>query len=220
MRNDLACAIIGRAGACAAAVDRVMTRLLFVDDHPLYRAGFELALARAMPSLEVAVAASAEDALDSLADDADFDLCLADVRLPGRSGFELLETVGARWPTVARALLCSEPTPELVARARAMGLLACLSKARDMDMLTEALGCLFAGNVVFDADSQAPGAMLSAKRRRVLELGSHGQSNKQIARVLGIGERTVKDHWTAIFDALGVANRVEAVSKAHLRRLI
>lgn len=197
-----------------------MARLLFVDDHPLYRAGFQLAIARELPDLEIAVAGTAEEAIEQLVAAPDYDLCLSDVRLPGIDGIELLELVARRWPTVARAVLCSEPTPGLVARARDMGLVGCLSKARDMEGLAEALASLFDGGLVFDADTQVPGSILSAKRRRVLELASHGNSNKQIARELGITERTVKDHWSRIFEGLAVANRAEAVSEAHKRRLI
>ena len=197
-----------------------MPRLLFVDDHPLYRAGFELALARTMPTLDVVVAESAEAALAWLACDCEIDLCLADVRLPGRSGFEMLGDVGRRWPTIARAVLCSDPSPELAARARDMRLSACLSKTRDMHALAQAIEALFCGHEIFDAEPPPAGIKLSDKRRRVLELGAFGHSNKEIARALGISERTVKDHWTHIFECLGVLNRVEAVSTAHRRRLL
>ncbi|MDB5466939.1 MAG: DNA-binding response regulator, partial [Phenylobacterium sp.] len=59
-----------------------------------------------------------------------------------------------------------------------------------------------------------------AKRLQVLDLAARGGSNKEIARSLGISERTVKDHWQYIFAQLGAANRAEAVSKAHHLRLL
>jgi DNA-binding NarL/FixJ family response regulator len=196
-----------------------LARLLFVDDHPLYREGVRLSLEKAMPDLEVALAASAEEAIALLASGLDVDLCLADLRLPGKDGLELLEAVGARWPTVARGLFCAEPTAEASRRARAMGCVALLAKSRDMDELTEALGLLFSGCEVFDLDTDGK-VGLSDRRRRVLELAAQGLSNKQIARDLGIGERTVKDHWSSIFAQLEVGNRAQAVSRAYQLRLI
>jgi DNA-binding NarL/FixJ family response regulator len=196
-----------------------LPHLLFVDDHPLYRNGVQLSLLRAMPELTVDVASSAEQALDFLATHADLDLCLADVRLPGMDGLAFVEAVGIRWPTVARGLLCGEPTADIVRRARMIGCVACLSKARDIDMLIDALSELFQGGVVFDA-IDAGGPCLPDKRRLVLGLGADGKSNKEIARALGITERTVKHHWAAIFHQLGAANRAEAINRAHQKRLI
>lgn len=196
-----------------------MTRLLFVDDHPLYRSGVQLTLTRAMPDIEVELAGSAEEALAVLGDDPSFDLCLADFRLPGRDGLSLLAELKRQWPTIARGLLCGEPTPDLAGRARAQGCVACLSKARDMDALIDALATVLHGGVVYDEEGPAAG-VITDKRRHLLELAARGLSNKAIAREMGCSERTVKDHWTTIFERLSVANRAEAVSRAHQLRLL
>lgn len=193
-------------------------RLLFVDDHPLYRTGLQLSLARALPRLRVFMAASGEEALALLEAGLDVDLCLADLRLPVMDGFTLQLEVGRRWPAIARALLCADASPELARRARQAGLVGCISKAREAGALAQAVDEMFAGLEVFDAEG--PGPLLSEKRLRVLDLAARGQSNKAIAKSLGITERTVKDHWSHIFERLGVANRAEAVSRAHQMRLI
>jgi DNA-binding NarL/FixJ family response regulator len=197
-----------------------MTRLLFVDDHPLYRSGFELALARVMPELAVDLAASAGEALDHLARSDDVDLCLADLRLPDQDGLALLEIVGQSWPSVGRGLLCAEPTAVVARRAAGLGCIACLSKDRDMAGLAAALNTLFQGGAIFDGAVDDPYESLSEKRRAVLALAAAGKQNKEIAFALGITERTVKDHWAKIFARLEVANRAEAVSRAHRLGLI
>lgn len=196
-----------------------MTRLLFVDDHPLYRAGVRLAIAQALPDVTVDLASTAEEALARLAAEPNVDLCLADYRLPGGDGLSLLAEVGRRWPTIARGLLCADPTADLARRAEALGCIACLSKARDMDRLVDALGQLFQGGAVFDSDGPA-GPVLSDKRRLVLEMAARGASNKAIALELGCTERTVKDHWARIFERLAATNRAEAISRAHELRLL
>lgn len=191
-----------------------MPALLFVDDHPLYGAGVQAALARAMPQLDVTLAADAKAALAHLTAGSQIDLCLVDLRLPGQDGMALVETLAVGWPWIARGLLCSEPTTGLIARARAAGCVACLSKSRGVDDLADALRRLFAGELVFDALDRESGC-LSEKRRQVLRLAAEGKTNKQIAFDLGISERTVKDHWSYIFAQLSVANRAEAVARAH-----
>ncbi|MBO9543484.1 response regulator transcription factor [Caulobacter sp.] len=197
-----------------------MTCLLFVDDHPLYRTGVQRALGEAMPDLTVVAVTDHDEAVAYLAGHDDVDLCLTDYRLVGPDGVALLKAVGERFPTVARGLLCSDPTPELAQQVKDLGCLACLSKARDMDALVEALGELFNGGAVFDTVADSARELLSPKRRLVLDLAAQGGSNKEIARRLGISERTVKDHWTQIFLRLGVVNRAEAVSRAHQLRII
>lgn len=196
-----------------------MTRLLFVDDHPVYRSGLQLTLQRAMPGLEVQLAGSGEEALLILEADADIDLCLADMRLPGMDGMSLLQSVGRQWPSIARGILCSDLTPGITRRAQAMGCVACLSKTRDNAELADALADLFQGCTVFDA-TPAEAPTISDKRRLVLVMAAQGLSNKAIAHQLGITERTVKDHWMRIFQRLDVANRAEAISRAHQLHLI
>lgn len=196
-----------------------MARLLFVDDHPLYRSGVQLALVSAMADLTIDLAASADEALALLAADPNVDLCLSDYRLPETDGLALLTEIGRRWPTIARGLLCSDATADLARRAAAIGCVACLSKGRDMDGLCAALATLFQGGAVFDAEGP-PASTLSDKRRLVLELAARGASNKMIARELGCTERTVKDHWARIFERLAVANRTEAINRAHELRLL
>lgn len=198
----------------------LVSRLLFVDDHPLYRAGLATALAAARPDYRVFLAASCAEAIAVLDADARVDLCLADYRIPGENGLTFLEEVRRRWPLVARGLLCADPTPELLGRARAIGCVACLSKARDMDELVDALERLFDGDTVFDAPEAPATADAGTKWHAVLELAAQGRSNKEIGRALGITERTVKYHWARIFERLGVANRAEAVSRAHQLQLL
>lgn len=195
-----------------------MSRMLYVEDHPIYRLGFVAALSATMPELRIDIVANAEAGLGLLRGGRDYDLCLADLALPGMDGLAFLDAAGRLRPTMARALLCADCTATLALRAQERGLVACLSKARDMDGLADALSGLFGGHMVFDGG--APEAVLTERRRRVLALAAAGATNKEIGRELGISERTVKDHWARIFSVLGAVNRAEAVAQAHRLRLI
>lgn len=199
-----------------------MYTLLFVDDHPLYREGVRRALSDALPSLRILLADRMAAALDVLADEPDIDLCLSDFMLPDGDGLALLAQVSARHPSVARGLLCGAPDGAMARQAKALGCVACLRKDRDIASLGEALATLFNGGTVFDvAPSPSTGQpVLSDKRKDILRLAAKGLSNKEISSLLGIAERTVKDHWTYIFDQMGVSNRTEAVSQALRERLL
>lgn len=198
-----------------------MYTLLFVDDHPLYREGVRRALSDAMPGLRILLADGSASALRVLADEPDTDLCLSDFQLPDGDGLALLGQVARLHATVARGLLCGAPDAAMARQAQALGCVACLSKDRDIASLGEALRTLFDGGSVYDvAPAALATATLSDKRKDILRLAAKGLSNKEISGLLGISERTVKDHWSYIFDQMGVSNRTEAVSQALRERLL
>jgi DNA-binding NarL/FixJ family response regulator len=199
-----------------------MYTLLFVDDHPLYREGVRRALTDAMPELRIVLASGTVSALEVLAAEPDIDLCLSDFQLPDGDGLMLLGQVARQHPTVARGLLCGAPDPAMARQATSLGCVACLSKDRDIASLGEALRKLFDGGSVYDVEPAAVMAVvaLSDKRKEILRLAAKGLSNKEISALLGISERTVKDHWSYIFEQMGVSNRTEAVSQALRERLL
>lgn len=194
--------------------------LLFIDDHPIYCEGMALALSRDSPNLRVLTVRSGDEALDLLAH-ATIDLVLCDYRLTDEDGVAVLQRIAAGYPTVALGILCAEPTPALAGRAKAAGAVACLSKERDVVGMLDALECLFNGEQVFDIEPPAQGQYgISDHRVRIIRLASEGHSNKEIARQLGITERTVKDHWTVILERLNATNRMQAIRFAHSKGII
>ena len=66
----------------------------------------------------------------------------------------------------------------------------------------------------------APASVLSGREKEVLVLVAEGMANKQIARHLGIAERTVKAHLTSVFTQIGVTDRTSAALWAHRRGLV
>jgi DNA-binding NarL/FixJ family response regulator len=67
-----------------------------------------------------------------------------------------------------------------------------------------------AGALVEARRARRPDVALTAREREVLLLVGEGMANKNIARRLGISEKTVKTHLTSVFAALGVGDRVQA----------
>jgi DNA-binding NarL/FixJ family response regulator len=193
-----------------------MKAVLFIDDHPMYREGFQRAIMASMPGLQIHTVADAKSALSLLEKDFSIDLCLSDYRLADGDGLGLIEEVRRRFPLIAIGLLCAEPNAGLVVKARALGAVACLSKDRDTEGLATALDVLFAGGEVYDDKPPlaSPVTALSIRRRELLSLAAEGLLDKQIGDRLGISESTVRSHWQHIFVQLNANNRTEAVTRA------
>ncbi|MFO1115250.1 MAG: response regulator transcription factor [Beijerinckiaceae bacterium] len=198
-----------------------MKRLLFVDDHPIYRDGIRRTLEAGIPDLSVSVAADATEALGALRADGRIDLCLSDLRLPGEDGLALVTKIRKIDPTIAVGLLCAETSYALIEDVRAIGGVACLSKELDTADLVDAVASVFEGEEVFSHPrSEDANRPLSERRRSILLAASKGWADKQISDQLGISESTVRDHWHHIFRRLGVNNRTEAVAQAVRQRMI
>ncbi|GAA6142447.1 response regulator transcription factor [Hydrogenophaga sp. 5NK40-0174] len=197
--------------------------LLLVDDHPLFRDSFVMALRQLCPQVDVESASSTTEAMQRLESQPQrFDLVLVDYKLPGCDGIRAAVEMGMRHPGVSFGLITGEESPELPQRAASAGLVACLSKSLEMEALIDALGALARGQTVFSAVSfdSEPKAMsgtdfgLSPRQLEVLRCLSTGASNKVIAQEMGISPATVKNHLDIIFDKMGVTNRMQAVMLA------
>ena len=105
---------------------------------------------------------------------------------------------------------------------RDAGLVAYLPKALEVDALIEALQQLAAGETVFCEAADTPLSQpngtaqfgLTTRQLSVLQMLATGATNKVIAQHLGISPATVKNHLDAIFEKMGVTNRVQAVVMA------
>lgn len=198
--------------------------LLLVDDHPLFRDSFVMAMRQLNAGLDVVAVASRAQAAEILASQPDrFDLVLIDYKLPGTNGLVCATELRCRYPGIGFGLISGEDDPELPQRAREAGLVACLSKAQEMDALLQALKTLANGGTVFADFQGAPLGTegptdfgLTQRQMDVLRLLASGASNKVIAQSLGISPATVKNHLDAIFEKMGVTNRVQAVMLARV----
>jgi two-component system nitrate/nitrite response regulator NarL len=198
--------------------------LLLVDDHPLFRDSFVMAMRQLANGADLVAVATREQASELLARQADrFDLVLVDYKLPGVNGLVCATELRSQHPDIGFGLISGEDDPQLPQRAREAGLVACLSKAQEMSSLLAALQTLSQGGTAY-ADFQGSGSLedapadfgLTMRQMDVLRLLASGASNKVIAQTLGISPATVKNHLDAIFDKMGVANRLQAVMLARV----
>jgi len=196
-------------------------RVLLIDDHALVRAGLARLIA-SDPELEVVGQAGDGSTGATLARELQPDVALVDLAMPGLDGIE----------TTRRVLRASEHTQVVVLtafsdRVQVLGALDAgargyLLKDAEPDELLRGIRAAARGESPLDPRAahavltrQTVGATLTEREREVLKLVAEGLPNKQIARALGITEKTVKAHMTKIFAAIGVTDRTAAALWAH-----
>ena len=208
------------------------TRILIADDHPLYREGVARTL-NEDPALEVVgTAHDGEEALQ-LAGTLAPDLVLLDLSMPGAGGLAALRRLRAQWPDLRVAILtASEEDHDVIEALKAgaqgyvlkgIGGAELLAAVKDLARGQTYVSPHLAGRMLEVMRSEREGRAaapqrLTAREEEILRELSEGKSNKEIARVLAIQEKTVKHHVTVILQKLQVRNRTEAALKAKGQR--
>lgn len=196
-------------------------RILIADDHELTRAGLRAVIEREPDMAVVAEAATAEAAV-ARALEGDIDVAVLDIRFgAGMNGLEATRAILAQVPTRV-LLLTLHDTPEYVRNALAAGATGYVLKDAGREELLHAIRAIAGGRTALPGDllrkAMAPAAgprpddlaRLTPREREVLDLVAQGQTNKEIARDLGIGPGTVKAHVEKLIAKLGVADRTQA----------
>ena len=197
--------------------DRI--RVAIVDDHAMLRAGLEQLLA-GEPDLEVVGKAASGDEAIALARDVRPDVVLMDLQMPGVDGVSATrEIVSEELADVL--VLTSYSDAERIVGALDAGALGYLLKDAEPDEVLRGIRAVARGESPIDPKAarellgsrrttSAAAADLTPRESEVLALVRQGLANKQIARRLGISERTVKAHLTSTFQRIGVVDRTQA----------
>jgi DNA-binding NarL/FixJ family response regulator len=192
--------------------------VVIVDDHAMLRAGLEQLLAGEPDIAVVGTAADGDEAIE-VTRELRPDVVLMDLQMPGLDGVAATRAiVGEELADVL--VLTSYSDAERIVGALDAGALGYLLKDADADEVLRGIRAVARGESPIDpkaarellgARRTAPGAAdLSRREGEVLALVRQGLANKQIARRLGISERTVKAHLTSVFQRIGVVDRTQA----------
>jgi len=208
-----------------------MIRVALVDDQTLVRSGIRGLLDLTDDIRVVAEAADGIDAGRMLAQTA-VDVLLLDVRMPGRSGVELLRGAVNLPPTIMLTTFDDDDALFDAMRAGARGFLL---KDISLERLADGIRAVVAGETLFrpaltertrasfrrnGEPAVAPLASLTGRETEVLALMAGGLSNAEIAASLGCGEGTVKNHVSSVLAKLGVRDRVRAVLRGIEQEII
>jgi two-component system nitrate/nitrite response regulator NarL len=205
-------------------------KFLLVDDHPMWRQGMVFFLRGHAAATAVLEAASGVEAVRLVDRHDDLDLALVDLDMRGMDGLETVTRLRERRPGLRSVVLSASDRQDDVWRSLSAGACGFISKSADPLEMKSALIDVMRGRpcvpTLEDAGGvsrwapQAPSDSiggLTLRQQEVLALMCQGQPNKCIAQELALTEKTVKVHIGAIFKALGVTNRTQAVLAAQCR---
>jgi DNA-binding NarL/FixJ family response regulator len=212
------------------------SKLLICDDHPPIRAAVAYIARELNPDIRIVEAGNGAEALALLETHPDIEMLLLDLHLPGISGFDLLSELKLGYPSLPVVVLSSDESRASVIDALERGATGYICKSSPTDLLAKFLEHALKGNIalptnlaggaqanaagVGPAEPQGlTGLGLSPRQIDVLGCLLRGMPNKQICRELALAEGTVKNHTVAIFRALNVNNRAQAVIEASRRGL-
>lgn len=200
-------------------------RILVIDDHTLFRVGLQGLLEHR--GIEVIAAVGDGQEGLALAEQLRPDVVLLDMRMPGMDGLGVLRHLRQSGLKMPIAMLTTSSNEQDLVEALRSGAQGYLIKDMEPDDLVLALRDIVAGKTVVAPDlapvlakvvqgesvtarDPSPFSELTPREGEILGLLAEGQSNKAIARNLGISDGTVKLHVKAILRKLGVHSRVEA----------
>ncbi len=200
-----------------------MTRVLIVDDHPVFRDGLAGLLATETDLEVIEAVSSAEDALAVL-DRAQPDVILMDIGLPGISGVAATRQLLARAPSARVLIISMFDQDETVYASLAAGASGYMLKDSSPEDMVAAIRTVRGGGAVFGPGlatqvlgalrTSAPaGAVLTQREREILDLITKGRTNSQIATVLGVSLKTVQNHVSRILTNLHAKDRRDAAAK-------
>ena len=209
-------------------------RIFVVDDHVLYRESL-VAILNAQKDLEVVGQGSTvEESKPRLAASKP-DVVLCEVRLPGQGSLDLLREAPSLSPGSRTIALSTTEVEQDVVEAMRRGARGFLAKQCPVDLFLKCVRKVHSGEIWLNGHlteavlhafgtQQPPSKLdgktqLSRREMEVIQLVIQGYKNRDIAQKLFISEKTVKNHLSAIFNKLGVADRLELTLYAFERRL-
>ncbi len=203
-----------------------MIRVVLVDDHAVVRQGLAR-LVDGSGDMEVVGTASDGGEAIEVVRGCRPDVVLMDLQMPGTDGVAATRALAEEAPEVQVLVLTSFSDEERIVAALDAGAVGYLLKDAEADDVLDGIRAVSRGESPIHP--RAARALLGARRsgrhgdgeaglvdaltpreREVLGLVAAGLANKQIARRLGITDRTVKAHLTSVFARLGVEDRTQA----------
>ncbi len=206
-------------------------RVVLADDHEMVRLAMRHALASLSPRIQWLEAQNASEVERWATEDPD--LALVDLNMPGSDGVPWIGRLRSQFPTLPIIVVSAEESCALVLELIDCGVAGFIPKSDSAAVVLQAVRLVLSGGtyaplrfLTGHGASREPGNGTTAsanppavhgltqRQLEVLALLARGLPNKLIARELGLSEGTVKVHLLAIFRALDVRNRTEAVVAA------
>lgn len=192
-------------------------RTLVADDHLVYRIGIRNLL-DSESGFEVVGEASDGAQAIQLYRKLRPDVLLLDLRMPQKSGIEVVQAIRKEFSDARILIVTSYQTEEEIFQVLKAGALGYIVKDAGRETLVEAICSVHAGKrwvspaIERQFNDRTLRQQLTAREMEVLRLLARGLTNREIANVFAISESTVKNHVNNLLAKLEVADRTEAVS--------
>ena len=207
-------------------------RVLIADDHGIVRSGLRLLLER-QPDIEViGEAADGAEARDTAIRERP-DLAILDVRMPKLTGLQATREIKRQAPEVAVLILSMHDDERYLFEALRAGAGGYVLKQEADQVLVDAVRAVARGRPFLtgaaqrslvrawlEDDSVGPVEPLTPREQEVLKLIAEAHTNKEIAAILTVAEKTVESHRANLLRKLGMRDRVELVRYAIRRGFI
>ncbi|MCL4859568.1 MAG: response regulator transcription factor [Caldilineaceae bacterium] len=204
-------------------------RLFVADDHTLFREGVRALLSATTDIACVGEAATGEEAVRQIIASQP-DVVLMDINMPGINGIEATRRILRDYADVGIIMVTMLEDDASIFAAMRAGARGYVLKGANHQELLQSIRAVAQGQVLFGAaiatrmtqffakaqgiDTEQSLPELSEREREILELMSHHYTNPEIAQQLGIGDKTIRNHVSNIFNKLQVATRAQAIDKA------
>jgi DNA-binding NarL/FixJ family response regulator len=204
-------------------------RLFIADDHALFREGLRALLSATADIICVGEAATGDEALRQI-DESRPDVVLMDINMPGINGIEATRRILRASPELGIIVVTMLEDDASIFAAMRAGARGYVLKGANHHELLQAIRAVAGGQVLFGPaiatritqfftralpnSAEEPLAELSQREREILDLIARHYTNPEIAQQLGIGEKTIRNHVSNIFNKLQVATRAQAIERA------
>ena len=213
-------------------------KVLMVDDHALFRDGMRYVLQQLGDEVEILDSGDFHDALQLARNNPDIDLALLDLNMPGSDGAPSIMLFHRSFPEIPMVVVSGTDQRDDIENVMESGAMGFISKMSSSKIMLSALRMVLEGgiylpplllqqvvstvdqgndNLTSKRAQRASKFGLTARQFEVLQHLAAGMANKDISQKLNLAEGTVKIHTAAVYQALHVNSRLEAVTTA--RRL-
>jgi DNA-binding NarL/FixJ family response regulator len=212
----------------------VPIRLILADDHPIVLDGLQRLFQSQKDFEVVRCCANGDAALDALRTD-QADVFVLDMRMPGKSGIDVLRVIAAEAIRCRTVLLTAALRDDDIVEAVRLGASGVVLKESSPDDLLDCVRRVHLGEQWIDRetlarafnrtlrrewDAQEVAKTLTPREIEIVRMVAEGLRNKVVAERLSISEGTVKIHLHNIYEKLGVDGRLELVLLAQSKGLV
>ncbi|HEV2454608.1 MAG TPA: response regulator transcription factor [Verrucomicrobiae bacterium] len=199
-----------------------LIRILLADDHAMVRDGLKQLLAKKYPSATFGEASTTQEAMNLL-NEADWDVMLLDLTMPGRGGLEVLTQAKEIRPKTKILVLTMHPADHYAVRVLKSGACGYVTKECASEEIVAAIEKVLAGGKYVTAafaekmfshlanEAKKPHELLSDREYQVLRLLAIGKSVKEIGAELCLSIKTISTHRSHIFRKLDFKSNSDAV---------